>query len=229
VIYIFATYMEVAQFKGGATALAASASPMDDLVEQYGLGFLRGFIDLGFTSSFFAVVVATVNVAARLLFGMSRENLLPPFLGRAHPVHKTPMNAIYVVLPIVVVPAALLVLNGTAPLLVTTWIDTIGVFGYMLAYAMVCLGAPLFLRKMGARGVAVAVAMGAIGILSLAYVFYRNVIPVPPFPLNVLPYAFVVVFVIGIGWYAIIRFRDPATAALAGTYADDAIPGAVSD
>jgi amino acid transporter len=229
VIYVFATYMQVAQFQGGAAALAASGSPMDDLVEQHGLGALRGFLDLGFFSSFFAVVVACINVAARLLFGMAKEGLMPAFLGRAHPTHRTPMNAIYVVLPIVVVPAVILVANGTAPLAVTTWIDTVGVFGYMLAYAMVCLGAPLFLRKLGMKGVALASFMGAVGIIALAYVFYRNVIPVPPFPLNVLPYAFVVSFVVGIVGYAVIRFRDPATAAQAGTYADDMVAGAAAD
>jgi amino acid transporter len=228
VLYVFATYMQVAQFQGGAAALAVSASPMDDLVEQYGLGALRGFLDLGFFSSFFAVVVACINVAARLLFGMAKENLIPAYLGRAHAVHKTPMNAIYTMIPLVAVPAVLLVGNGTAPLSVTTWIDTIGVFGYMLAYAMVCLGAPIFLRKLGLKGVAAASLLGAVGILSLAYVFYRNVIPVPPFPLNVLPYAFVVLFVLGVVGYAVIRFRDPKTAALAGTYADDATAGAAS-
>lgn len=228
VIYVFATYMEIAQFKGGASALAVSASPMDDLVEQYGLGGLRAFIDLGFTSSFFAVVVATINVGARILFGMSKEKLLPAYLGRAHQTHKTPMNAIYSILPIVVVPAVALVAYGAAPLNVTTWIDTIGVFGYMLAYAMVCAGAPLFLRRQGTGDVAAVTVTGILGIVALVWVFYQNVIPVPAFPLNVLPYAFLVAFIVGVIGYAVIFVRDPETAAQAGTYADDAAAEALA-
>jgi amino acid transporter len=222
-LYIFATYSQVAQFKGGAAALAKSASPMDDLTSQWGLGFLQPVLDFGFCASFFAVVVACITVGARILFGMSNEGILPAWLGHAHPRHKTPSKAIWLVVPLVAIPAIAVLSTGVAPLSATTYIDTVGVFGYMVSYALVCVGAPLFLKKLGGRRILLATVMGAIGIASLAYVFYANVFPVPAYPFNTLPYYFLACLVIGIVGYAILRVRHPEVAERAGTFADDSV------
>jgi amino acid transporter len=220
-LYIFATYSQVAQFKGGAAALAKSASPMDDLTSQWGLGFLQPVLDFGFCASFFAVVVACITVGARILFGMSNEGILPAFLGHAHPRHKTPSKAIWLVVPIVAIPAVAALSTGVAPLSATTYIDTVGVFGYMVSYALVCIGAPFFLKRLGVKRVLLATVMGTIGAASLAYVFYVNIFPVPAYPFNTLPYYFLGGLVIGIVGYAILRARHPEVAERAGTFADD--------
>ena len=94
----------------------------------------------------------------------------------------------------------------------------------MLSYALVCIGAPLFVRRIGAGKMAATVLCGVLGIAVMVYVFYRNIIPVPPAPMNLLPYVFVGVLVLGIAGYAVLRVRDPQAAERAGTYADDAIP-----
>lgn len=222
ILYIFATYAQVAQFKGGATALATSASPMDDLTAQWHLSGLQPFLDFGFTASFFAVVVACITVAARILFGMGNEGVVPRWFGIAHSKHRTPARSIWVVTPLVAIPTVLVLAAGTAPLSATTYIDTVGVFGYMVAYALVCLGAPIFLKRVTRSSVTTAWIMGILGIASLVYVFYRNVWPIPPAPLNLLPYVFVAALVLGLVGYAILQSRNPDAAARAGTFADDA-------
>lgn len=220
-LYIFATYSQVAQFKGGAAALAKSASPMDDLTNQWGLSFLQPVLDFGFSASFFAVVVACITVGARILFGMSNEGILPGWLGHAHARHKTPSKAIWLIVPLVAIPAVVVLSTGVAPLSATTYIDTVGVFGYMVSYAAVCIGAPFFLKKRGLPRVALSVAMGLLGVASLAYVFYANVFPVPAFPFNTLPYYFLGAMLVGIVGYAVLRVRHPEVAERAGTFADE--------
>lgn len=73
-LYNFATYSQVAQFRGGAAALAKSASPMDDLTNQWGLSFLQPVLDFGFSASFFAVVVACITVEGDLAGRASRRD-----------------------------------------------------------------------------------------------------------------------------------------------------------
>lgn len=220
-LYIFATYSQVAQFRGGAAALAKSASPMDDLTNQWGLSFLQPVLDFGFSASFFAVVVACITVGARILFGMSNEGILPGWLGHAHPRHKTPSKAIWLVVPLVAIPAVVVLSTGVASLSATTYIDTVGVFGYMVSYAAVCIGAPFFLKKRGLPRVALSVVLGLLGVASLAYVFYANVFPVPAFPFNTLPYYFLAAMLGGIVGYAVLRARHPEVAERAGTFADE--------
>jgi amino acid transporter len=219
-LYIFATYAQVAG-SGGPEELAASADPMEDLARGSGLDFLGPFLDIGFAASFLAVVMACITVAARLLFGMGKEGVLPAWLARTHRTHRTPSAGIWTVTPIVAVATGTVVGAGTAPLLATTYIDTVGTFGYMLSYALICIGAPLFIRRLGAAKLALTVTCGILGALVMAYVFYRNIFPVPAAPMNLLPYVFVTVLVLGIAGFAALKFRDPVAAERAGTYAED--------
>lgn len=221
-LYMFATYAQVAQFKGGAEALAKSASPMDDLTDQWGLSALHPFLDFGFAASFFAVVVACITVGARVLFGMGNEGVMPAWFGEAHPRHRTPAHALFVVTPVVAIPTAIVLARGVEPLSATTYIDTVGVFGYMLAYILVCLGAPLFAKRVGHGNVGLAWVMGLLGIAALVYVYYRNLAPVPPAPLNALPYYFLAAVVVGLAGYAVLCVKDPQRADQAGAFADDA-------
>lgn len=221
ILYILATYTQVAAFKGGAEGLGASLSPMDDLAAQYGLSGIVPIMNLGFAASFMAVVMACVTVAARLVFSWGNEEILPSWFGRAHPKHRTPANGIYVLAPVVFIPTAIVLAIGVAPLSATTYIDTVGVFGYMVAYIVVCIGAPIFLRKLGAPGVVSTAIFGVIGALALVYVFYSNIIPVPAPPLNTLPYYFIALLVAGMVWYFIVKARRPDAAARAGSFADD--------
>ncbi len=222
ILYIFATYSQVAAFKGGASALAKSGSPMDDLASQYGLSSVEPLLNLGFAASFLAVVMACVTVGARLLFSWGNEGLTSSWFGKAHPKHRTPANSIYFIAPLVAIPTVWVLASGVAPLAATTYIDTVGVFGYMLAYIIVCLGAPLFLKKINVVGVAKLWIIGILGAASLAYVFYRNIIPVPAPPMNKLPYYFIGFMVIGLVWFSFLKVRKPAAVDLIGTFADDA-------
>lgn len=228
ILYVFATYAQVAAFKGGADALGASTSPMDDLASQYGLTGIEPILNLGFAASFMAVVMACITVAARLVFAWGNEGLIGAWFGKAHPKHRTPSNAIYTLAPVVFVPTAVVLLIGVAPLAATTYIDTVGVFGYMLAYIVVCIGAPIFLSKAKAKGVVSTMILGLIGALSLIYVFYSNIFPAPAAPLNSLPYYFIVLMVIGLAFYAVVKFRRPAAASRAGSFADDNVDTGLS-
>lgn len=221
IIYIFATYVQVAAFAGGAEGLGKSASPMDDLAAQYGLDGFVPILNLGFAASFMAVVIACMTVAGRLLFSWGNEGLISPWFGKAHVKHRTPARAISAIIPLVFVPAAVVLLLGVAPLSATTYIDTVGVFGYMFAYILVCIGAPIFLKKTTGKNVAFTMILGIIGAASLLYVFYANVWPTPASPLDSLPVYFIVALIIGMAFFAILRWRKPAVAANAGTFADD--------
>jgi amino acid transporter len=221
-LYMFATYSQVAAFEGGAAGLAASASPMDDLAVQYGLDGFLPILNLGITASFFAVVVACITVGGRLLFSWGNEGILPAWFGKVHPRHRTPARAISTLILPVFIPVVICLMAGLAPLTVTTYIDTVGVFGYMVSYILICFAAPLFLKKTNASGVPMAWVIGLLGAAALVYVFYRNIWPIPPSPVNTLPYYFIVLMILGGGGFLAFKARHPEAAARAGTFADDA-------
>ena len=96
--------------------LSASAAPLLDVV----LGAQPGFPAVVFTViALFAVLnTALLNfiTASRLLYGMSRERLLPKWLGKLHPERRTPHRTFLVILPVAIV----LALSGTLQFLAGT-------------------------------------------------------------------------------------------------------------
>ena len=119
---------------------------MDDLTSQWGLGYLQPFLDFGFAASFFAVVVACVTVGARIpVWHGQRGGSASLVRGRApHTPHPSACHLTWSPHWSPTHRRRPRRRDQTSP--ATTYIDTIGVFGYMLAYALVCIGAPLFLR-----------------------------------------------------------------------------------
>ena len=90
----------------------------------------------------------------------------------------------------------------------------------MIAYLLVCIFAPFFLRKAGAKNVIVTQILGLIGAAALLYVYWVNIVgTVEPF--NQLPIWFVASMLVGIGLFIVVRIRKPQAAQAAGTFADD--------
>jgi hypothetical protein len=106
---------------------------------------------------------------------------------------------------------------GTGAVDLTGWVGTVATYGFMLAYALVSLAAPVFLSRVGVLNPVVWV-VGAIGLLSMAFVFWANwltrLIPGGLFPALSgvyfwLPYVFLAWVAVGLVWYFIARARNP--------------------
>lgn len=96
--------------------LADSTAPLLDVVRRTQPNFPQVIFSL---IALFAVLnTALLNfvTASRLLYGMSREGLLPAWLGKLHPQRATPYRTLLVILPI----AIFLALSGTLQFLAGT-------------------------------------------------------------------------------------------------------------
>jgi amino acid transporter len=222
VLYVFATYASVLGF-GGATELGSSAAPISDLADSNGLGGVTWIVDLGVTASFFAVIIASINAAARVLYTMGEEDVLPAVLGRAHRSHKTPHVAIGLIAPLVGIVPVVMVAMGQGPFDVYAYAGTVGTFGYMLGYLLMAVALPFFLRRRG-EGNPLSTALAVVVVAALLYVFYKNVLPVPPWPLNLLPWVFLAALALGMAWYLVVRIRRPEVAQEVGSTEEEPVP-----
>jgi amino acid transporter len=64
------------------------------LADKYWAG-VWWLVMAAFLSSTVAVCIATANVGTRMWYGMGRSGSFPKAFGRVHPVHKTPVTAIF--------------------------------------------------------------------------------------------------------------------------------------
>ena len=220
-MYMLATYASIVGL--GVDGLGSSAAPMSALAESVGMGGFRSIIDIGVAASFFAVTIASVNAAARVLYTMSHEQVLPEALGRTHRKHRTPHVATLSLLPVVLVIPIFMLLAGTSPLNVYAYTGTIGTFGYMTSYLLMAIGMPVFLSQRGERRGIHLAAAGATA-AAMLYIVYKNFVPVPPSPFNILPYVYAAILLAGLAWFLVLRVRHPERAALVGTYDEEMPP-----
>lgn len=96
--------------------LADSTAPLLDVVRRTQPNFPQ--VIFSFIALFAVLNTALLNfvTASRLLYGMSREGLLPAWLGKLHPRRATPYRTLLVILPI----AIFLALSGTLQFLAGT-------------------------------------------------------------------------------------------------------------
>jgi amino acid transporter len=215
--YVVVSYSQTFGFQGSKTGFAKSAAPLPDLANIAGLNFLAPVMDIAIVLSLFACTLACINASARIAFTMAHDGMGVPALTRAHTEHQTPHVAIWVVTVPMIVVSVIPVLAGASAVDLTGWVGTVATFGFMLAYALVALAAPLFLNRIGVSNPLVMLT-GAIGVLSMAFIFWANwlpqTIPGGAFPaltgvLVWLPYIFLAWTAIGLIWYFVVRARNP--------------------
>jgi amino acid transporter len=93
---------------------------------------------------------------------------------------------------------------------------TTATFGFMLAYLLVAIAAPLYLSRRG-EPFTVPQVVGVLGSLIMLYVYYASVWPpIQPMPAPLWPIIFVAWMIVGSIWYFIVRSRSPLVMAQVG-------------
>ncbi|MCF2527930.1 APC family permease [Yinghuangia soli] len=165
-LYVFAT---IALTRGGGPAWNR------DGFAAYGFSgaWPSALLDAGLASSFFACALASGTALVRLLFCLGREAVGPRRLGAAHPRHRTPHVAVLAAMPVVAGVPCLLLAAGLSAWEVFGAVTGLFTFGHMTAYLLVCLAAPVFLRRIGELTLrpvlAAAVAVPGLAVAAVTY------------------------------------------------------------
>ncbi|MBK0422032.1 APC family permease [Leucobacter sp. CSA2] len=221
-IYLFGAYTQIAVL---GDELAGSANPLQDIADKIGMpGWFTMFLLFGVAASFSAVCIAALNVLGRIVYVMGKEGVVHESLGRTHRKHLTPHRVLLIGGVLSVAVNIALLLAGVHPMDIVVWLDTYGVYGYMVAYALVAFACAVYVRKMGMPRKLVTVC-AVIAVLAMAYIFFANVWPVPAFPLNLLPYLFVATMAVGIAWFIRVKKVRPEVLSRIGNTETDALEG----
>lgn len=172
-VYVLAAVTQASGFHALGLDLAASASPVNDLAGAYGLGPWGVAADIGITASFLACAIGTVTALVRVLFAMSRDGVLPAGLGRTHRRLRTPITAIAAALPVVGGVPLILALAGVDAREAMQATLAVGATGYIVAYVLVCVAAPVFLRRIGelTAGPAIVAGVSAVALTAALVAF----------------------------------------------------------
>ncbi|MCW2630435.1 APC family permease [Mycobacterium sp.] len=204
--FVFVSYVEVLGSTRSGLSLDQLAAPVNALADAYHVSYLQAPISLGAMASFFSLSLSCINAGARILYPMALHGAFPHAIGNTHDRNRTPHVAIAVYTVIVfAIPAVMQVF--TDPL--TTFGDagTLAAFGFLLAYYLISIAAPVYLRRRGeltTKNIAIMV----LALLALLVPLVGSFYPLPPVPVRYFPYYFLAYLLVGVAWLAFLHRRD---------------------
>jgi amino acid transporter len=209
-IFTACAYAEVLGLRSVGQDLGASQAPMRILAQVGGVPIFGLLIDIGVLVSMFAGTLACITAAARVLLLMSHHGLAHGSLRKTHARNETPGLAILVTGTAAVLPVAILAARGASGLDVYGWMGSLATYGFIVAYALVSVALPRYLREHSAyrRGAEIIPWLAcAAMLLALA----GNLYPVPEGPYGKLPYIFLAYLSAGMLWFFFrVRNRNPS-------------------
>jgi amino acid transporter len=158
---------------------------------------------------------------------MARYCLFHDALGSAHLANKTPHVAVAVsALVTLIVPGAVY-LTGISAFDAQGYFGTLCSYGFLLAYILICVAAPLYLRSIGKlRKIDVLYSLLGVGFIILPVIGTIGIpgsalFPPPTFPTNLFVWIFVVYMLAGLGWLVVQKLRFPTMTASMKASMDD--------
>jgi amino acid transporter len=202
-------YGIVGAFHGLSPTLDKSQAPLNQIARSIGMGWAGRIIAAGVAMSCFAAIIACINAGARVLYALSRHGLAHASTGRAHASHATPHSAVTLVSVLVVLFSLALTVAKINLVAAFGYFGTVASFGFLVVYLLVSIGTPAYLKRIGvlrARHVLVSIASVVLIFVAIEGSLY----PVPEWPESVIPYAFVGLVIAGVGYFLLLRWRNPA-------------------
>jgi amino acid transporter len=200
--FMICAYSEVLGFHIVGQDLGKSEAPMYVLAREGGVPVLGLLIDIGALVSMFAGTLACITAAARVLLRMAHDGLVHDFWRATHVRNHTPSRAVVVAGIAAVAPVAVLAMRGASGLDVYGWLGSLATYGFIVAYALVCIALPGYLRRHDASTFgAQVVSWLAAGAMLLALI--GNLYPVPEGPYGKLPYIYLAYLIIGLAWFSV--------------------------
>ena len=173
---------------------------MHVLASVGGVPILGPLIDIGALVSLFAGTLACITAAARVLLLMAHNGIAHNSLTATHARNETPGRAIIVTGIAAVLPVVVLAARESSGLDVYGWMGSLATYGFIVAYALVCIALPRYLRDHGVLHPAVRI-VSWLACLAMLLALAGNLYPVPEGPYGKLPYIYLVYLTAGFLWF----------------------------
>lgn len=188
IFFVIMSLIMMMGFSGTGHSLGESMSPLGFLATRNHVSFLGYCITIGAVISFWSSTVGVITAGSRIMMKMSSENYLPKKFSFVNEKKKTPTFAIGV-------SGAIIGFLGVGFALMTTientyeWFGTIAVWGFLIAYLLITISAPVFLYKSAELKIH-NVILSLITAVLLMIPIVRSVYPQPEGPVKFFPYIF---------------------------------------
>ena len=200
--FILCAYAEVMGLRTVGQDLGTSQAPLHVLATANGLPLLGRLIDIGLLISLSAGTLASITAAARVLLLMAHHGLAHDSIRATHTRHETPHRAIVITGIAAVLPVIILAVRGDDGLDVYGWLGSLATYGFIIAYGLVSIALPRYLRDRGIFHPATRV-IPYLALLAMLLALAGNLYPVPEGPYGKLPLIYLAYLSLSLVWFAL--------------------------
>lgn len=207
--FVFVTYVMVLGTRGYSSTLDKLDAPLNTLAVLSHVPLMQVPLSLGAMVSFFALCLSCLNAGARVIYAMGRHGLFHSSTAESHADNRTPHVAVTLMAIVAFGVPTICTLNKVATLDLFGDVGTCAAFGFMVAYFLITIAAPAYLKSMGElkpRDIAGCVASLALLVVPAV----GSVYPVPAAPVMYFPYAFLAYLAVGLMWIFAFYRRTPS-------------------
>jgi amino acid transporter len=198
--FTFAMYSEIVGYgTKHIDKLASASAPLHDLAVRYiGKGYAN-VVDLAAISAIIAVLLAIHTANFRVIYSLGRDGLLPATLGKTHPKHKTPHNAI-IAYSIGTLVVGLIAGHAWGPLAAFGNLGYLSSLGILPIFILTNFGLTRFMRKRypSEFNIWLHGIFPALSSLTFVAAIWLNIHPWPKAPLNYMPAIIILVVIAGV-------------------------------
>ena len=216
--YVLYSYATATGFLYNVTALGNAAIPFINVSHDIA-AWLAFFAYIAGITSTLGVLISAVNSQSRLIFNAGREGLLPRWLGKVHPVRRTPVNAIYafvaIAAVIIAVWALLHLVGGDSGSMnaLNFFVEssTMGTILILVVYFLSNLALPFYYRRYRPQefNIVKHAVLPVLGMIAIGVPVYYLVKPGQAAPFDWFPYAALGVIVVSVVYAIWLSRRDP--------------------
>jgi amino acid transporter len=226
VLYLFTTYAIAIGFGvNNGTKFGADPVALKTTATTFVGPWLGTLVEIGGMAAAFIVCVACATAAARTLFAMGREGVLPAAFARTHPRFRTPVNATIAVTVVATLMALLMGYPLSDPTFGQPFSNyyfwaTVGTLVIIVVYIMLCIGGIVFFwrtRDTRKWNPIWHVALPVVGAVVFGAAWYGSVHPTPPGILKWTPFVAIGWLVVGVAVLLWLRARRPDSVAKIGS------------
>jgi amino acid transporter len=219
IFYTLLIYVGVIGFgfsAAGLEALQSDGAPFNTLAARYVGEWLSTLVTISVMTSFLALNIVTVTAAARMIYSMGRDRMLPAWFDHVNE-RQSPGRAAFVV-GLFGIVVTLVFGSIYSPEESATWGSYIATLFFIVAYALLILGVVrlYWTQYRSEFSVVRHVLVPIAGIVGVGIVAYGNVHPLPPSPLRYFIWATLAIAAIAALAAIWLERRDPKRLVEAG-------------
>jgi len=200
--FVFVAYVEVMATHGNNPTLDQLSAPLNTIAGLVHMPWMAVPISAGAMVSFFALNLSCLNAGSRIIYIMGQQGLFHKFTADAHHVNETPHIAVFIMGALSFGLPSFCIAKGMAVGDVFNDAGTMAAFGFIVAYILVSIAAPLYVKSLGQlKPYHIFIAAASLVLLLVPTI--GSVYPVPPAPVKYFPYMFATYFIIGGIWIGV--------------------------